>query len=170
MDRILLETIVNLRIIIGYLGETEQFGWWQSSFFVPGSQAFLAPVFPRTYLLAQFNGITQAAALVHDEFIGVGNVYHLFRLPEEAEQDLQRRLLSPEASRENAHLTASRSKALTALRQLAAASHLAGVGPIRVGEIADLHKPESWRKAAGYYLQGFETDGRVFPYFSDIKK
>jgi hypothetical protein len=40
----------------------------------------------------QCNGETHAAALVHDERIGVGNVYHLFRLPEEMEQGIHQKL------------------------------------------------------------------------------
>jgi hypothetical protein len=32
--------------------------------------------------------VKEAAARVHDEYIGVGKVYHLFRLPEHIEQAL----------------------------------------------------------------------------------
>ena len=88
MDADHLVTLATLRILVGYLGEREQFGWWQSAFFAPGSQAFLAPLFARTQLLAQCNGVTRAACLIHDERIGVGHVYHLFRLPEDMEQGL----------------------------------------------------------------------------------
>src|SRR5579883_2609864 len=83
-----LALLARLRILIGYLGESAQFGWWSSNFFGPGSKAFLSPVFARTSLLAQYHGVTAAAAKVHDEHIGVGRVYHLFRLPEDLEHAL----------------------------------------------------------------------------------
>ena len=95
MDTNLLETITKLRLYIGYLGEKDQFGWWVSSFFAPSSNAFFEPLFGRTQYLAQCNGVTRAAALVHDERIGVGHVYHLFRLPEDLEQGLHRELHDP---------------------------------------------------------------------------
>ena len=40
-----LEHIARLRASVGYLGEREQYAWWQCSFFSPQSHAFLAPVF-----------------------------------------------------------------------------------------------------------------------------
>jgi len=72
MEVELIETLVKFRLAIGYLGEREQFGWWQSSFFTQGSDAFLTPIFGRTKALAQCNGVTQAAAIIHDERIGTG--------------------------------------------------------------------------------------------------
>jgi hypothetical protein len=92
-----IESLAALRTLVGFLGEREQFAWWPSAFFAPGSQAFLLPLFARTRLLAQCNGVTQAAALVHDDRIGVGQVYHLFRLPEDMEQAIHR-FLNDEAA------------------------------------------------------------------------
>jgi hypothetical protein len=45
MESPLLDYLAKLRVVIGYLGEREQFGWWQSLFFSASSQAFLVPVF-----------------------------------------------------------------------------------------------------------------------------
>jgi len=89
------EFLATLRATIGYLGEREQFAWWQSSFFDQGSSAFLTPVFARTHVLAQVAGVTRAAALVHDKWIGVGDAYHLFRMPEDVEQAIHRALHQP---------------------------------------------------------------------------
>jgi hypothetical protein len=44
----LITALVELRIVVGFLGEHVQFGWWRSSFFSSSSEAFLAPVFART--------------------------------------------------------------------------------------------------------------------------
>src|ERR1044071_7696845 len=83
-----LNKYLNLRLIVGFLGEKSQFGWCPTAFYEPSSRLFLEPVFPKTYRLAQYNGVREAARLLHDEYVGVGNVFHLFRLPEEMEQDL----------------------------------------------------------------------------------
>src|SRR5215212_10212064 len=66
MNATQLEALTTLRTVVGYLGERDQFAWWQSSFFAPTSRAFLAPVFGRTQALAQYAGVSRAAALVHD--------------------------------------------------------------------------------------------------------
>ena len=90
-----LQAIVRLRVIVGYLGEKAQFDWWQSGFFTPSSAAFLNPVFARTSALAQYHGVKEAARRLHDEHIGVGRMFHLFRLPETLEQSLFEFLKEP---------------------------------------------------------------------------
>ena len=44
-------------------------------------------MFSKTSRLAQYHGVLEAARRLHDEHLSVGS-YHLFRLPEEVEQDL----------------------------------------------------------------------------------
>lgn len=80
MNADLISLVMRLRVAVGYLGEKDQNGWWTSSFLSPTSKPFLSPVFPRTFALAQLHGVTAAAAAVHDDRIGVGDVFHLFRL------------------------------------------------------------------------------------------
>lgn len=166
MDTYQLSLLATLRIIVGYLGERELFGWWPSAFFAPGSAAFLTPLFARTQLLAQCNGVTQAAALVHDERIGVGQVYHLFRLPEDVEQDIHR-LLSDEAVCQRVEaLLVDQATALAALRGIAGQPAAGGVGPTRTGSIGSLRMQAAWPVAAAHYLHAFEHGEQVFPYFS----
>ena len=132
---------------------------------VQGSQAFLDPLFPRTRLLAQCNGVTRAAALVHDERIGVGQTYHLFRLPEEMEQAIHRTLQQPAfAVRFSAGVT--RKDLLIQLGQLAAPGQTHAVGPVRVGSRNDLDDLDKWRQVARLYLQAFKQNQLTFPYFS----
>ena len=167
MDASHLNLLATLRIIVGYLGERERFGWWPSAFFAPGSATFLAPLFARTQLLARCNGVTQAAALVHDDRIGVGQVYHLFRLPEDVEQGIHR-LLSDEAVCQRVEaLLAGQTTALTALRRMASQPGAENIGPTRIGSIDDLRAQEAWQAAAAHYLHAFEHGGQVFPYFMD---
>jgi hypothetical protein len=155
------------RMAIGYLGEKDQSGWWQSSFLTPGSKAFMAPVFGRTQVLAQCTGVTRAAAMVHDERIGVGNVYHLFRLPEDMEQAIHRALHDPDLCKKSMALLTSKDAATQYLSRQVALQLFSGVGPTRVGDTNNLRSAEYWRTVAGYYLHGFEQGSEVYPYFSD---
>ena len=148
------------------MGEKEYFNWWPSAFFTQGSQAFLDPLFPRTRLLAQCNGVTRAAALVHDERIGVGQTYHLFRLPEEMEQAIHRTLQQPAfAARFSGGVT--REGLLIQLGQLAAPGQTHAVGPMRVGSRKDLDDLDKWKQVAGLYLQAFRQSTKIFPYFTN---
>jgi hypothetical protein len=164
----IIENLARLRMVIGYLGEKEQFNWWQSSFFTQGSSAFLSPLFPRTQTLARCNGVTRAAALVHDERIGVGYVFHLFRLPEDIEQGIHQAVQNEPFEAAILNIVANKKSALDYLHKQAGSTIDLGVGPTRVGKIGAINEPNSWRAVAGYYLHAFENEQPVFPYFSDI--
>lgn len=157
-----------LRCAVGYLGERDQFGWWPSAFFSASARAFLAPVFARTQTLAQASGVSLAAARVHDDRIGVGQVYHLFRLPEDLEQGIHRALHEPDISAQIALLTASREAALGHLAAVAGASiDLAGaIGPIMAGNIGDLRRRNRLDLLAAHYLHGFRSGVQVYPFLA----
>ncbi len=160
------KNLAALRTLVGYLGEREQFAWWPSAFFASGSAAFLAPLFARTQLLAQCNGVTQAAARIHDERIGVGQVYHLFRLPEDVEQSIHLALQDPARSARLMASIGSQGTALAHLREIAKAQHDASIGPVLVGRVGDLQTPEVVGVVAFHYHHGFTTGVQTFPYFS----
>ena len=166
------EQLAALRAVVGLLGEKEQGGWWPCSFFGPGSPAFLSPVFPRTQLVAQCLGVTAAASKVHDERIGVGRVYHLFRLPEDVEQGVHVALHDPEiAGRVQQHLAGSEA-AMAFLRKAAGTTPETqdnGLGPRYMGEVSALRHPENWQLVAAVYASGFDGAGEVYPYFADRK-
>jgi hypothetical protein len=114
---------------------------------------------------ARYQGIVEASKRVHDERIGVGRVFHLFRLPEATEQRLfdalssndgkkVARLLSPEAANEQ-------------LSVLAVGSTEAKQGPLSIGSSEDLGRPDWLRVAAGLYAAAFAAGLQCFPYFSE---
>lgn len=166
MEIDLLERLALYRIVIGYLGEREQFGWWQSSFFTQGSSAFLSPVFSRTQLLAQCNGVTRAAALVHDERIGVGHVFHLFRLPEELEQGIHQALQEIQLGDQIQKTITSKVSALEYLRKNSTTQDQPGIGPTRVGDVHLLRNHDTWKVVAGLYTVSFEQQLEILPYFT----
>lgn len=163
------EAIARLRIIVGYLGEREQFGWWPSSFLAAWSPSFLSHAFSRTWPTAQYTGVVQAAALVHDERIGVGRVFHLFRLPESFEQALHQAMLRPGFASTVRAEFADRQHALALLEAQRSAANSDAIGPVLVGPVQTLYDGGVWSVVATHYRRGFESGSQVFPYFSDAQ-
>ena len=164
----------HLRLLVGYLGEKAQGNWWSTTFFDSSSRFFLEPVFAKTTRLAQYNGVREAARRLHDEQIGIGKVFHLFRLPEEMEQDLQQ-LMTDAPDKWFAEI--GRQNALAALRDLSGESVSVVEGPQSIGSV-ELFYPttglrnlrghhSSGSKVAQHYLAAFEQGIRSFPYFTD---
>jgi hypothetical protein len=162
------ESLAALRLVVGLLGEQKEPKWWPSNFFGAGSTAFLAPMFARTLLLAQYHGVLQAAARIHDEHIGVGRVYHLFRLPEDIEYGIHAALQNGRPA--SVPVLLDRAVALDRLRQVAAgATGGLGEGPVRVGYAPALRTPASWPLVAAHYALAFDRGVRVYPYFAELR-
>ncbi|OGB35310.1 MAG: hypothetical protein A3F78_11710 [Burkholderiales bacterium RIFCSPLOWO2_12_FULL_61_40] len=160
------ETVTELRVLVGCLGEKGQANWWGSDFFSPTAGAFLAPIFTRSIFLAQYNGVMAAAAKVHDEVIGVGRTIHLFRLPIELEQSCQEVANNPAfVARVQPHLE-DRQKALIRLTDLASAAQEAGPGPVLLGLVGDDIAMDLAR-AAGVYAAAFQQQVQSFPYLRE---
>ena len=159
--------IAQLRAAVGYLGERDQHGWWQSMFLSAGSTPFLTPVCGRTLVLARCVGTTQAAALRHDERIGVGRVFHLFRLPEDLEQTIHHTLHDPTIAPHIAALITRPDAALSYLQDEAQRTEGGGIGPTRVGAVHAVHERTSWRMVAAHYAHAFCAQVQVYPYFTE---
>ena len=123
----------------------------------------------KTQVLAQVSGVTRAASLVHDERIGVGQVYHLFRLPEDLEQGVHQALYAAELCDQISTLISGRESAMAYLRQETASLAQKGVGPVHIGDAQKLRDSRSWSIAAALYAHGFENHSEIYPYFSDVK-
>jgi hypothetical protein len=156
----LILNLVKLRTCVAFMGEKEQANWWPSSFLSRSGDAFLAPVFPKTAALARVNGASGAAQVSHDEHIGIGDVYHLFRLPENIEHDISQ-LLSKDASVLE-HI-ASEETAQAGLQELSGGQSTQGVGPLLIEQDALDHSLIAQMAAA--YMQGFNTGEQVYPYY-----
>ncbi|ATY77158.1 MULTISPECIES: BrxE family protein [Aeromonas] len=162
------KTIAELRVLVGYLGEHDQANWWGSQFFGATAAAFLAPIFNRSLFLAQYQGSTAAAAKVHDEVIGVGRIYHLFRLPlglEQASADALNDITFVQAVQ--ARLV-SREFALTRLTELAKKTESASPGPVSLGLMSQDISAELQR-AAGFYCAAFTSGIQTFPYIREAE-
>lgn len=163
MDHSTLNFYGHLRLLVGYLGEKDQGNWWSTTFFSSSSRYFLEPVFARTARLVQYNGVREAARRLHDEQIGIGNVFHLFRLPEEMEQDLHQLMIN--APDEWFAEIASQETALTVLRTLSGEVISVSEGPQSIGLLKALDRSSGSKVLAQCYLAAFEQGIRTFPYF-----
>lgn len=164
--------IARLRVVVGYLGEKSNHNWWTSEFFSATASAFLQPVFPKTMPLAQYHGVTEAARRVHDEHIGIGRVFHLFRLPESVEQAMFEQLQDAANAKSLVEQTTSPEQALDAIKALAdgnasAQDASANTGPQQIGDIADVNGTEWLRDTARCYQAAFTAGTQVFPYLRD---
>lgn len=160
-----LTNLIKLRVAVGYLGERDQNSWWQSSFFSASSTPFLSPVFGKTSLSAQHYGVREAATLIHDEHIGTGaEVFHLFRLPENIEQEMHVKLDDSDLIDEIHSIIVSQESAITFLNEFKSSSDTQAIGPVRLGTADDISKPGLWKKTAGYYAYAIQNSEKTFPY------
>jgi len=155
-----VQDLTMLRACVAFIGEKEQSGWWPSSFLSISGEAFLSPVFPKTSTLARVNGASGAAQSSHDDQIGIGDVYHLFRLPENIERDISE-FLSKDAT--VLKLIESEESARACLLKLSSDHRTRGVGPLLIDQ-GSLDKGMIGQMAAAY-LHGFSAAEQVYPYY-----
>jgi len=158
------EYISELRLLVGYLGEKDQFNWWGSGFLAPTSEAFLAPTFPRTTWLAKYHGVSEAACLVHDDRIGVGKNLHLYRLPDSLERSSASVVNAVVASTGLQDKVVSVDAALTRLRELASPDAETEEGPVSLGESFEDNFEMPWSRVARIYLDAFQAGISAFPF------
>lgn len=156
-------TLLHLRLLIGFLGERTQFAWWPTAFHESSSRLFLEPVFSKTTRLAQYHGVLEAARRLHDEHLSTGS-YHLFRLPEEVEQDLYTLVQSRIGEELAGQIPQGKEAALDALKHLVAASAPASTGPTAIGNIRELESMDTLKAMAGAYLSAFSRNATTYPY------
>ena len=169
MKKTKLKSIAKLRLLIGYLGEKNQYSWWLSSFFAPTSSSFLNPIFGKTSFIAQYQGVKEAATRVHDEYIGVGEVYHLFRLPENIEISLFQLMHDEKFILETKEILTDKDRAQKVLSELLMSSPRLKEGPVLIGDIDDFLTEESLSDIANLYHSAFLNNVRVAPYCKDKK-
>lgn len=162
-----VDCIVSLRLSVGFLGERDVAGWWRSGFLSPTAPAFLAPIFGAKILHAQYQGLVESAKRLHDERIGVGRVFHPFRLPEAQERRVLDALGS--ASEKSIGNISSREAAMKNLEGFAGKPVDVKPGPTLVGTVDLLDGPSWVADVSAIYLAAFNSDIQCFPYFSDTQ-
>jgi hypothetical protein len=155
-----IKKLISLRICVAFLGEKDQKNWWSSAFLSRSGEVFLSPVFPKTSLLARVSGASAAAQVVHDEHIGIGDVYHLFRLPENIEHDISHILTTDTTLNE---CFSSEETAIEKLQALAESSTVQGEGPLLL-EQTEINQ-DAIKAMAAAFVASFSSEQPVYPYY-----
>lgn len=158
-----MQRTIRLRYLVGFLGEKSQCNWWSTSFYEASSIRFLEPVFSRTAPLAQYHGAVEAARRFHDENLSVGS-FHIFRLPEENEQDLHEMVQAQLLELFDPSLIVDRASALNALSKVSNGTADEAVGPVLVGKIDELRASALLEKVGAIYRMALSSDTQALPY------
>ena len=160
-----VKQLTELRALVGFLGEKRQFNWWDTDFLSPTGLEFLAINFPRSTFAAGCNSIVEAARRLHDERIGKGGVYHLFRLPASLEETVHQEIMKLPTEK-LAEDVKNREVALESLKAVAQDITEGSEGPVLIAGAAELTDPKLLKNLAGQYLAAFIDSKQCFPYFT----
>lgn len=161
----IVEKMITLRLLVGFLGERRQANWWDCSFLDPTGRRFLETTFPRTALRAALRSTSEAARIVHDARIGRIGVFHLFRFPIDQEDTVEAHTAELTSSGAAGYLD-SHGAALAELARLAESRITAPQGPVQVGVEKKILTPASVSGLAAHYLSAFSAGIHCFPYFT----
>jgi len=163
-----IEQLILLRLVVGYLGQSKQSGWWDCDFMDAVGLRFLESTFPRTARAAALRSTTEAACIVHDQALGrIGN-YHLFRLPPALEDRIEHEIQRIDWNEFGKHIE-SRDAAMDILKKTADTLVKAPSGPVQVGVANRILTATAIRELAAHYDSAFQDSIRCFPYFAPEK-
>lgn len=163
--QMLIKKFITLRALVGFLGEKPQFGWWDTNFLSSTGLQFLAINFPRSAFSAGCNSVSEAARRSHDERIGKGGVYHLFRFPTSIEESIHKQLLDIDSNELIAWLN-NTEIALEKLKGFVSDSGIAPDGPVQIGTGKNMFSDFAIEELAKHYHNAFSDGKKCFPYFT----
>ena len=161
----IIKKLITLRSLVGFLGEKSQFNWWDTNFLSSTGLQFLAINFPRSAFSAGCNSVSEAARRLHDERIGKGGVYHLFRFPTSIEESIHKQLFDID-SNELIPCFKDIETALEKLKELASDSVIAPDGPVQIGTEKNMFSDFAIEELAKHYHNAFSDEKKCFPYFT----
>lgn len=168
VERIYMDKVINdlllLRVIVGYLGEAHLYAWWDSNFLSETGLSYLSYNFPRTALVAGVNGASKSAKVIHDKRIGRAQVRHLFRLGNSVDKLIHEGLMQYEKDQLLATIS-SKDQAIETLKKMATRTVDAPEGPVQIGKVKDIVTKDGITELAAHYLSGFELEQMVLPFF-----
>ncbi len=156
-----IKTVVFLRYLVGFLGSKPNAGWWDCDFLSQTGLGYLKFIYPRTVALSAFNATVAAALRAHDERIGRGEVFHLFRLPSELESGIMEALKNDQSLIPQAE---GKEDALSQLMNFSSGHKLDAAGPIAIGGRDSFFHLDKLKAVAGAYQKAFTDGFQVFPY------
>jgi hypothetical protein len=112
--------------------------------------------------LGRLNGAVESARQYHDKAIGLGRVFHLFRLPEIMEQDISEALQAAPPE-----LPQSAQDARAVLETYGAGNSEIAAGPIKTGSVLSITDTQHIALIARAYRLSLERGAPTLPYFSE---
>jgi len=159
----LIRQILSIRILVLTLGEARHANWWKSEFLSLTGLNFCARLYPRSAFAQAIKSTSRSALELHDASIGRGNVFHLFRLPNELEIELDEFLLQNSKELEKEFRTHSDNREILSnlLSSMAGQKGNFKSGPTQVSfEMMPLPSV-----MASAYNWAFRNNEKIFPYF-----
>tara|TARA_R110002096_G_scaffold70955_6_gene169926 strand:- start:819 stop:1349 length:531 start_codon:yes stop_codon:yes gene_type:complete len=163
-----LEDLLHLRAIVGFIGQENLKGWWDTSLLETTGIRFLETIFPRSARLAALNSTVEAAGKVHDEATGRMGLFHLFRLPislEDRISEVSRTVDLSEVLRGCEDIDS----AIDRLKGFAPSGVSASEGPVQIGVERNILTKNSVEELAAHYSSAFDQEIQCFPYFGSGK-
>jgi hypothetical protein len=150
-----------LRTAVASLGELVNPPWWRTQFLTEAGTRMTLRLFPRTGHLAAVRSTSLAARAEHDKWVGAGR-FHLFRLPEA----LEAVPASEEAEPLSSLIGQPRESLIEVLRDWSAGAKVPeGEGPVLMGPVTLLDRPDTLKRLSALYLTAFLGSKRVYPFF-----
>lgn len=162
-----LEKLLKCRLAVASLGEKAQ--WWPSHICDPLRLKVLQQLFPKTWRLAAFSAVSDAAKRVHSEAL-TNRAYHLFRFQTEIEQDLRRYLCKAEGQAIFDSVLTSNQPPEETLQLLAQKGGRIHIGAVELGEAVPETIYLSIGKMASLYLSAYTNHTKSFPYFLPVQE
>ena len=164
-----VEEITQLRVLVATLGESASPPWWKTTFLSEAGLRLTGRIFPRSYLSAAVNAVSQVARRDHDERIGKGRRYHLFRLQPPLERSIQTALTEPAMiERLRAVLALGQEGLLEELSKLVGTARVKGrEGPALMGPVRALWESGGVGELAAMYRSAFREKTVVHPYYEE---
>ena len=156
--------LAKFRLLVGFMGERNQSGWWDSSFLAESSEAFLRPIFPRTFFQAQYRGVCESAKYIHDERIGRGRNYHLYRMPDAIEKLTEQVIHDSDFFTQLKSMLISKEAALEEIKVSSTQNTESLKGPILVGDYNPKDLEKILKITLGHYLRSFSDGSQCFPF------
>ena len=161
---------LRLRALVLAIGESVTPAWWKTRFMSEPGFHFLERLYPRTAFRAAVHAASAAACDAHDHAVGRIGVYHLFRLPESLEVEINRLPSGADASFVSAFRASLRSteQLMEMLAFFSGRLKETGesAGAKRIGNVEDLMTPDALGRTAALYVHAFDRGKPGFPYFT----
>ena len=107
--------------------------------------------------------------LVHDEHIGVGANYHLYRMPDSAERAAAKALADADFQQQLIDVLGSSEVAQTRLGELATNDTGKVEGPVVLGSYADSDLEKLLCQSASHYSRAFKEGYKCLPYMREAE-